>query len=139
MFLFTALAAGIIHIMEEKITYRPYLISTLIMIIGGWGGLALLLNYTMPTIWPRWGFFALIVIAFTGTALPLVYFLNLRFPSTPPVLPGVIVRQALWFGVYGAVLAWLQLARVLNFNLGMWLALGLMVIEYLWRWRERNR
>ncbi len=125
--------------MEEKTTFRPYLISTLILFLGGWGGLAVLLNYTLPTIWPRWSFFALIVIALTGTALPIAYFLHLRFPSTPPVLPHVILREALWVGVYGAVLTWLQLARILTFGIGLWLAIGTIVIEYLWRWRERSQ
>ena len=97
------------------------------------------LNYTLPTIWPRWSFFALIVIALTGTALPIAYFLHLRFPSTPPVLPHVILREALWVGVYGAVLTWLQLARILTFGIGLWLAIGTIVIEYLWRWRERSQ
>lgn len=124
--------------MEEKPTFRPYLVSTILLIIGGWGGLALLLNYTMPTIGPRWGFFALIVIALTGTALPIAWFLNMRFPSNPPIEPPAIVREALWVGGYGAVLAWLQLGRVLNFSLGLWLAVGIAILEYLIRLREKS-
>ena len=55
------------------------------MIIG-WGGLILLFFCfeIPPLVWARWGFFALWFIALTGTALPITYFLNLRFPSDPP-------------------------------------------------------
>ncbi len=123
--------------MDEKPSFRPYLISTITMVVGGWGGLALLLNYTLPTLWPRWSFFALIVIALTGTALPLAWFLNIRFPTNPPAEPTAIVREALWVGIYGVVLTWLQLGRVLNFSLGLWLAVGIVLIEYLVRLREK--
>ena len=54
--------------------------------ILGWGGLALLIFFfeVPPLVWARWGFFALWFIALTGTALPVVYFLNLRFSPDPP-------------------------------------------------------
>lgn len=104
--------------------------------IGGWGGLYLLLNLTEPTLWPRWGFFVLVVLACTGTALPIVYLLNRLFPSKPPAEAHVITRQATWFGLYFAALAWLSIGRILNFSIGLWLALGLAAIEYLLRTRE---
>jgi hypothetical protein len=120
--------------MDEKPPFRPYLFSTLFMIIGGWGGLALLLNYTRPSLWPRWGFFALIVIALSGLAIPISFFLNRQF--SPNFEPRVIARQAIWVGFYGAILAWLQISRALNFTIGLWLAIAFIVIEYLVRWRE---
>jgi hypothetical protein len=120
--------------MDEKPSFRPYLFSTLFMIVGGWGGLALLLNYTRPSLWPRWGFFALIVLALSGLAIPISYFLNRQFSSS--FEPHVITRQAIWVGFYGAILAWLQISRALNFNVGLWLAIAFIVIEYLVRWRE---
>ena len=121
--------------MDEK-SYRPFLIPTLILLLVGWPGLYLLVNFTVPEIWPRWGFFALVVLAGTGTALPLVFLLNRLLPSNPPVEPPVITRQALWFGVYFAILAWLSIGRILNFSIGLWLALGMAAIEYLLRTRE---
>jgi hypothetical protein len=45
----------------------------------------------------------------------------------------------MWVGVYGAVLAWLQLGHVLAFWMWMGLAGGLIGIEYLIRFRERSR
>lgn len=92
-----------------------------------------------PLVWARWGFFVLWFMALSGMALPLVYFLNLRFPSDPPADPQSIVRQALWVGVYGSLVAWLQLGHVLAFWMWMGLAGGLIGIEYLVRLRERAR
>jgi len=120
----------------DQPTYRPFLFPTLLLVILGWGGLYLLLTFTAPVLWPRWGFFVLVVFAGTGTALPLVYLLNRLFPSNPPVEPPVITRQATWLGVYLAVLAWLSIGRILNFSIGLWLALGFAAIEYLLRTRE---
>jgi hypothetical protein len=124
--------------MDEKPTFRPFLFSTFVLIIGGWAGLALLTNYTLPTVWPRWGFFALIVLACAGTAIPISFWLNRVFATDPPAEPQVIVRQSTWVGVYFAVLAWLQIGRLLSFSIGLWLALGLIVFEYLLRLRETS-
>ncbi len=119
---------------QPQPSYRRFLLPTLLMVIGGWGGLALITNYTFPTVWPRWAFFALIVIALTGTSMPLVYLVNRTFSSS--LRPATVLRESLWFGVYGAALAWLQLGRILNFSLGLWLLVGILVIEYLMRWRD---
>ena len=75
----------------------------------------------------------------TGTALPAVAFLNRRFPSNPPATTSVILRQAIWVGIYGPTLAWLQIARVLTLALALLLLLGLGVIEWLLRLRERSQ
>jgi hypothetical protein len=105
----------------------------------GWGGLALLiLAYSVPPlVWARWGFFALWFTALTGTALPFTYLLNLRFPTEPVAEPETIVRQAIWVGIYGSVLAWLQLGRVTAFWIWIGLAGGLAGVEYLIRLREQ--
>lgn len=120
-------------------SFRPFLTSTLTMFILGWGGLALLIYTTEPTVWPRWGFYILWTLALTGTSLPVTWFLNLRFPSDPPAGEYVILRQAIWFGVYGSTLAWLQLGHILTLWYVLGLALGLIAIEYLIRMRERSR
>ncbi len=107
----------------------------------GWGGLALVIFVFgwPPLVWPRWGFFVLWFIALTGTALPIVFFLNIRFPSDPAVEPHAIVRQALWVGVYGATLAWLQLGRLVTLWVWVGLGAGLVAIESVIRSRERAR
>jgi len=114
-----------------------YLTTGVLLALIGWGGLAAVIIYTLPTIGPRWLFFFLGVLALAGTSLPLVYFLNRRFPSIPPVDPGVILRQAVWFGVYGSTLAWLQLGRMLSLTVAAILAGVLILIEGLLRMRER--
>ena len=125
--------------MNEQLKFKPFGISALILIIIGWGGLYLLLTQTYPYVWPRWGFFALVLTALTGTLLPIVYFFHKRFPDEKPAEPNVIVRQAMWFGVYAATLAWLQLGRLVTVYVILGLAGGLIAIEYFIRLRERSR
>ncbi len=121
----------------QKITFRNYLFSTLALIIVGWGGIAALLYFSLPFVWSRWGFFVLGILALTGTALPVVYFLHQRFPSDPPAGSNVIVREAMWAGVYAATLAWLQLGRLVTLYVILGLAGGLIAIEYFIRLREK--
>lgn len=127
--------------MDTAPSFRQYFTSALFLMFLGWGGLALLIFvFAMPPlVWARWSFFTLWFIALTGTALPIVYFLNLRFPSDPPAEPHAVVRQALWVGVYGATLAWLQLGHLVTLWVWMGLAGGLIGTEYLIRLRERAR
>jgi len=127
--------------MESRTTppVSSFLPTTIILVVLGWGGLFLLFQRTMPTVGPRWLFFFLWVLALTGTALPGVAFLNRRFPTVPSATPGIIIRESIWVGLYGATLAWLQLGRVLNLALAVLLASGFIAIEILVRLRERSQ
>jgi hypothetical protein len=118
---------------------RTFLPLSVVLTILGWGGLFLIIQSTVPTLGPRWLFFFLGVLALTGPAIPPVYFLNKRFPSDPPVEGMVILRQALWVGVFGSTVAWLQLGRVLTPGLGLILAGVFALIEFLLRLFERSR
>ena len=118
---------------------RSFLPLSVVLTISGWGGLFLIIQSTVPTLGPRWLFFFLGVLALTGPAIPLVYFLNKRFPSDPPVEGMVILRQALWVGVFGSTVAWLQLGRVLTPGLAVILAGVFALIEFLLRLFERSR
>jgi hypothetical protein len=109
------------------------------LLISGWGGLGALVYYAPPTVWPRWLFFFFAVLAVTGTALPFVAFLNRRFPSIPPAVPGVVVRQAIWVGIYLPTLAWLQIPRVLTLAQVILLGIAFITIESLLRLRERSQ
>jgi len=122
--------------MPAQPSFRPYILRTILLLLIGWGGLSAIFIYTLPTVWPRWGFFALWVFALTATSFPVLYFINTRF-STEKLENRVIVRRALWVGVYGATLAWLQLARLVNAYVILGLAFGLIAIESLMRLRER--
>jgi hypothetical protein len=118
---------------------RAFLPTSLILILLGWGGLFAIINYTEPNGGTRWAFFFFTVLGLTGLVLPVVAFLNKRFPSTPPPTQAVVVRQAIWIGIYLPVLAWLRIGRVLNFSLALLLAAGLILIEWLLRLRERSQ
>lgn len=116
-----------------------FLPAALFLFIVGWGGLIALFMSSLPTVGPRWLFFFLSVLAITGTVLPITAFLNRRFPSIPPPTAMVVVRQALWFAVYGATIIWLQMGRVLNPALAVLLAIGLGLIEFLLRLSEKSQ
>lgn len=122
---------------SQPITLRNYIASTLSLMLVGWGGIAALFYFSLPFVWARWGLFVLGIMALTGTALPIVYFLHRRFPSNPPAESNVIVRQALWVGVYAATLAWLQLGRLVTLYVILGLAGGLIATEYFIRLREK--
>ena len=128
---------SIILSMDEQLNFKPFALSAVLLMLVGWGGLYLLVTETLPYVWPRWGFFVLALIAITGTVLPIVYFFHRRFPGEKPAEANVLVRQALWFGVYGATLAWLQLGRLVTINVILGLAGGLAAIEYFMRLREK--
>jgi hypothetical protein len=124
--------------MPEYPSFRPFIFPTLLLVFGGWGGVAALLIFAEPLIWMRWSLFALLFLAMTGTALPLVYIFHLRFPGDPPPGLRVILRQAQWVGVYGLVLLWLRQGDLLTTWLALILAGGLLTIEWLIRLRERS-
>ncbi|MEW6285327.1 MAG: hypothetical protein AB1509_03790 [Chloroflexota bacterium] len=124
--------------MNETPAFKPFGISALILVLIGWGGLYYLITQTLPYVWSRWGFFLLMLLALTGAALPIVYFFHKRFPAEKPAEAGVIVRQALWVGVYGATLAWLQLGRLVTVYVILALAGGLIAIEAFIRLREKS-
>lgn len=118
---------------------RTFLPLSVLTTLIGWAGLIIVIQGTLPTLGPRWLFFFLGLLALTGPSIPITYYLNKRFPSDPPVDGIVIVRQALWVGVFGSTVAWLQLGRVLTPALAMILAGMFVLIEFLLRLFERSR
>ena len=120
-------------------SFLPYLSSTILLCLFGLGLAFFAVFYLAPTVWARWLLFFGGMLGLTGLALPLTWFLNLRFPSEPPAGPYVAVRQAIWVGVYGVILAWLQQVRLVTIWTALGLALGLIAIEYLIRMREKAR
>ena len=118
---------------------RAFFLISLILIIVGWGGLLFLVMNTFPTVFPRWLFFFLLVLAVTGAALPVVAFLNRRFPGTPPASGAIIIRQATWFGLFAATSAWLQMGRVLTPVMAFLLLSGFVLVEFLLRLNERSQ
>jgi hypothetical protein len=120
----------------EPMAYLPTII---ILVLFGWGGLIALMTATDPELGPRWLFFFLVVVAFTGIALPLSVVLNARFPSNPPATPNVVVRQALWVGIFASVVAWLLYGRVFNLGIASIFLVGFAAVEVFLRLWERSQ
>lgn len=118
------------------------LISAVVMLIIGWGGLYLLVTNQPPRLAGQlWLFFVLLDIAITGTAIPIVRYLNVRLtPINAPLPPGgIVVRQSVWIGLYIVTCAWLQIPRVLTPVIAILLALVFIAIEVFLRFREIPR
>jgi drug/metabolite transporter (DMT)-like permease len=114
------------------------LIATLVLAAVGWTGVILITNQTLPTVGPRWLFFVVWLIALTGTAIPFAHYLNKRFAKVMPP-DGVMLRQSLWVGLFGATCAWLLLGRALNWASALLLAAALIAIEGFLILRDRSR
>lgn len=125
--------------MESSPPVKFFLPISIFLFLVGWGGVVFLFASTLPTVGPRWLFFFLLVLALAGTFLPLVAFLNRRFPSLPPASATVVIRQATWIGLFGATVTWLQIGRVLSFPMVLLLMIGFGLIEFLLRLSERSQ
>jgi hypothetical protein len=119
--------------------FRSILPLSIVLSAIGILGLFILMQSSLPTIFPRWVFYFFTVLAATGLALPVVLFLNIRFPSNPSVGMPIILREGIWAGVYASLLAWLQLGRVLTSFLAGTLAIVIILVEVLLRIWERSR
>lgn len=119
--------------------HQGVLIAAVVMMIVGWGGLYQLVTSTLPRIGGElWLFFILLQLAVSGTALPFVRFLNVRFTPVDAELPpgGVIVRQSVWVGLFVVTCAWMQIPRALSLPIMFFMALVFIVIEVFLRFRE---
>ena len=124
---------------REQISNRIveiYLAAGTLMFVG-WGGMLALLLFTVPTVDARWMFFVLGMSALTGTSIPFIVFLSRRFGNNP-LSVNVLMRQAIWVGVIGCILAWLQLGRALTWTIGLLIVSVIVGIEWLIEIRERS-
>lgn len=119
--------------------FHPVLFTSLLMLSAGWIGIFLVVLFTVPNLGPRWLFFFLLTLAASGSALPFVYILNRRFPSTPPADGSVLLRQALLVGGYFDLIAWLAWGRALTLPLALLIGGGLFLFEYLLRLQNRSK
>jgi hypothetical protein len=53
--------------------FKYYLPFILFLLIIGWGGFAIVLRFTVPTLAPRWFFFFFLVIGLTGLGIPSAF------------------------------------------------------------------
>lgn len=116
--------------------FSTFFWAGILLCLLGWGGLAVLISNMLPTMGPRWLFYLLMTCGVSGLVLPATFFFNRRFLTKPPAEGGVIVRQAIWVGVYVCIAFWLQQGGLFNPVLAIALALGFIIIEFLLRIRE---
>lgn len=114
------------------------LMASVVMMFAGWGGLYYLVSTQIPRVGQRWMFFVLLYIAVSATVMPLLRYVNVRLTPLTRAMPpsGVIVRQAVWVGLFVVTCAWLQIPRVLTVPTMFFVALALIVIELFLRSRE---
>lgn len=83
-------------------------------------------------------FLASVMIAATGLVLPMVYYLNRRLRAsedTPHFL--VVLRQAMWAGIWLAFCVWLQMNRTFGLAVATLVAVVLIMFEVLIQVRMR--
>jgi hypothetical protein len=112
-----------------------FLFTAIVLLVIGGGGLLVLFFFTEPTLGPRWLFFFFLTLVASAVTLPLVYLIQRRI-AHQRVADGVIIREAILFGIFIDLMAWLQLGRVLNGMIAIFLAVGFIVLEVLLRLSE---
>lgn len=119
-------------------SFKAVLPLALILGIPGWITLIYLMTQTLPDLGNRWLFFIALVFALTGTALPVVAYLNRVATPFGPATFEIVVRESTMVGIYAGILLWLNKGQVLSFGLAIILAFGLVMIELLLRLRYRS-
>jgi len=110
---------------------------TLFLVVIGGSGLAFTLFMLEPRLGPRWLFFFFLVIFGAGLALPGSFIIQRRF-AKDYVPSRVLVREAILFGVFLTVLAWLQLGRILTNLIIAIIGVGFLLLEMLLRMAEKS-
>jgi len=82
-------------------------------------------------------FLAALLVAVTGLALPIAYVLNKRFSRSPSGSFMVVLRQAMWVGLWAAFCVWLQMHRSLGLGVAALSAIVLVIVELLLQVRTR--
>ena len=116
--------------------FGKILISSIFLTILGGGGLAVIFIFYEPTLGPRWMFFFFLTIIGSGIALPISYLIQRRF-ANQVVLIKVLIREAIFFGVFLALIAWLQLGRILTNLIIVIISIGFILLEMLLRMAEK--
>jgi len=112
------------------------LVTSLLLGLIGLGGLGFIFLTTEPTLGPRWLFFFFLTLAGAGIALPAVYLIQRR-TARQYVSAKVIIREAILFGVFLDLLAWLQIGRIASNLIAFILAGGLVLLEIFLRMAEK--
>lgn len=82
-------------------------------------------------------FLASVLVAVTGLSLPLAYYLNKRFGRSTSQHFLVVLRQAMWVGIWVTFCVWLQMNRTLGIGVALLVAGVLITIEILLQIRTK--
>ncbi len=112
---------------------------SLILAVPGWIWLIYLVTQTVPELGNRWMFFVAVVITISGSAMPIIAYLNRIVKPFGPANFEIIIREGIIIGVYAGILLWLNKGQVLSISLALILAVGLFLIELLIRLRNQSK
>lgn len=77
-------------------------------------GLYKLITERLPGVWERGALYFLVILLFTGVALPLIALLYRAFSPNREIDASAIVRESLAVGIIAAILLWFQIGRALT-------------------------
>jgi len=84
-----------------------------------------------------WAFLAGVLIISTGLALPLAFVLNQRFGKSETLHFLVVLRQAMWVGLWVSFCVWLQMNRTLGWGVALLVAAVFAVVKMLLQVRTK--
>ena len=111
---------------------------SLILAVPGWIWLIYLVTQTVPELGNRWMFFVAVMITISGSAMPIIAYINRIVKPFGPANFEIIIREGIIIGVYAGILLWLNKGQVLSISLALILAVGLFLIELLIRLRNQS-
>ena len=82
-------------------------------------------------------FLAAVLVSVTGLMMPVAYVLNRRFGRTGSQRFVVVLRQAMWVGLWASFCVWLQMQRSLGLGVALLSAVVLVIVEVLLQVRAR--
>lgn len=82
-------------------------------------------------------FLAAVMITITGLVLPVAYFLNNRFGTAQYPIFLIVLRQAMWVGIWAAFCTWLQMHRSFGLGVAFLVAAVFFVVELMLQLRTR--
>jgi len=119
-------------------SFRKILLTGIILGVAGIGGVLFLFYFTKPTLEFRWLFFFLSLTGLSGVSLPLLSMMHQRFSEPDSVNESTLLREAIMIGLFGNLIAWLQIGDMLTLALFFLLLAGGVTIEYLIRLTEKT-
>ena len=68
----------------------------------------------------------------------MIRYLNRIFQPFGPATFEIVVREGIMVGLFAGILLWLNKGQVLSFSVALILAVGMILVEVLLRFRSRS-